>query len=651
MRNLFSQVLNMSMTGSAVILLVMLARLMLKRSPKIFSYALWLVVLFRLLCPVAFTAPVSVLNALEPEIRETSGAASVVYFLPAEANRNPDFTFVPAENQSGSELAQAGESEHAGLDIMAIVPYVWIAGTGSMILYSIVQYIRLRRKLVGAVAYTGNVYRADYIDTPFVMGILAPKIYLPSNIPTQEQKYIIAHERHHIRRCDHIIKLLAYCALCIHWFNPLAWAAFILAGKDMEMSCDEKVLELIGKARKKEYSMALLQFASEKPIQSLSMPLGFGEPNVKSRIQHVLKYKKAAVGTGAAAVILIVAGIWLMAGRTGKAQLSEGDEKAVQEQTTEALSDSGAKTTSENETEVASQDEEQVSGEIEQSEETVPAQTSSMPFAVGYDAQETDSTTYLGSDSVQSSYALLVDLDDNTIVSQKSAYDRINPASMTKILTVLVAAEHVTDLDDTFIITKEITDFSYSHDCSAVGFLDEETVTVRDLLYGTILPSGGDAAAGLACYVAGSMDSFVNMMNEKLAELGLSDTAHFTNCVGLYDENHYCSIYDMAMILKAAVENDLAREVLTAHTYTTSATEQHPEGITISNWFLRRIEDKDTKGTVVCAKTGFVAQSGNCAASYEETDSGKHYICVTANAHSSWRCIYDHVAVYQEYTK
>lgn len=356
-------------------------------------------------------------------------------------------------------------------------------------------------------------------------------------------------------------------------------------------------------------------------------------------------------GMGCCAVILIVAGIWLMAGRTGKAQLSEGDEKAVQEQTTEALSDSGAKTTSENETEVASQDEEQVSGEIEQSEETAPAQTSSMPFAVGYDAQETDSTTYLGSDSVQSNYALLVDLDDNTIVSQKSAYDRINPASMTKILTVLVAAEHVTDLDDTYTITKEITDFSYSHDCSAVGFLDEETVTVRDLLYGTILPSGGDAAAGLACYVAGSMDSFVNMMNEKLAELGLSDTAHFTNCVGLYDENHYCSIYDMAMILKAAVENDLAREVLTAHTYTTSATEQHPEGITISNWFLRRIEDKDTKGTVVCAKTGFVAQSGNCAASYEETDSGKHYICVTANAHSSWRCIYDHVAVYQEYTK
>lgn len=292
--------------------------------------------------------------------------------------------------------------------------------------------------------------------------------------------------------------------------------------------------------------------------------------------------------------------------------------------------------------------------EEKESEETIQSDerpVSSLPIAAGYAAKETDQTAWLGSDSVQSSYALLVDLADNTIVAQKGAYDRINPASMTKILTVLVAAERITDLDDTFTITREITDFSYSNDCSAVGFLDEEVVTVKDLLYGTILPSGGDAAAGLACYVAGSMEAFVDLMNEKLKELNVADTAHMTNCVGLYDSNHYCSIYDMAMILKAAVENDLCREVLSAHTYTTSATAQHPEGIQISNWFLRRIEDKDTKGEVVCAKTGYVVQSGNCAASYEVTDSGNYYICVTANAHSSWRCIYDHVAVYQEYTK
>ena len=148
------------------------------------------------------------------------------------------------------------------------------------------------------------------------------------------------------------------------------------------------------------------------------------------------------------------------------------------------------------------------------------------------------------------------------------------------------------------------------HDCSNVGFSEGEQVTVKDLFYGTILPSGADAALGLATYVAGDQDAFVALMNEKLKELGLSDTAHFTNCVGLYDENHYCTVYDMAMILEAALDNELCREVLAAHTYTTSSTSEHPEGITISNWFLRRIEDKETGAEILCGKTGFVAQSG-----------------------------------------
>ena len=265
--------------------------------------------------------------------------------------------------------------------------------------------------------------------------------------------------------------------------------------------------------------------------------------------------------------------------------------------------------------------------------------------------QAADNLLELTSSNINSLYAVLLDVQDNTILAQRDADHRMYPASMTKIMTVLVAAEHVTDLDDTFTITREITDFSYSNDCSAVGFGENEVVTVRDLLYGTILPSGGDAAAGLACYVAGSMDKFVEMMNQKLSDLGLSGSAHFTNCVGLYNENHYCSIYDMAVILKAAMENELCREVMSAHTYTTSSTDQHPDGIQISNWFLRRIEDKETNGEVVCAKTGYVVQSGNCAASYEVTNSGKHYICVTANAHSSWRCIYDHVEIYKTYTE
>ncbi len=267
-----------------------------------------------------------------------------------------------------------------------------------------------------------------------------------------------------------------------------------------------------------------------------------------------------------------------------------------------------------------------------------------------YTAQTTDATTS-ADDEVQSTNGIFIDLATGNILFDRDAHTIINPASMTKVLTVLVAAEHVTDWSDTFEITPEITNYSYVHDCSAVGFSNNEVVAVEDLFYGTVLCSGGDAALGLATYVAGSQEAFVDMMNEKLKELGLADTAHFTNCVGLYDENHYCTVYDIAMILEAAIDNPQCREVLSTKKYTTSSTSEHPEGIQISNWFLRRIEDKDTGGEVICGKTGFVAQSGSCAVSYGMDTAGNEYICATVNAHSPWRCIYDHVELYKRFAK
>ncbi|MBO5451196.1 MAG: D-alanyl-D-alanine carboxypeptidase [Lachnospiraceae bacterium] len=280
--------------------------------------------------------------------------------------------------------------------------------------------------------------------------------------------------------------------------------------------------------------------------------------------------------------------------------------------------------------------------------EPMVAETNSTVNSAVYQLKS-DAATGLNSPEVTSTYALMVDLSKKEVVAQKNAYERINPASMTKILTLLVASEHVSNLDDTFTMTLDITDYAYVNDCSSVGFLDGEVVTVKDLLYGTILPSGGDAAVGLATYVAGSQEAFVDMMNQKIEELGLADSAHFTNCVGLYDENHYCSIYDMAVMLEAAMENDLCRQVLNTRSYTTSLTEQHPEGITVSNWFMRRIEDKEMGGTILGAKTGYVVQSGSCAASCYERNDGAEFICVTADAHSSWRAIYDHVAAYNIY--
>ena len=144
---------------------------------------------------------------------------------------------------------------------------------------------------------------------------------------------------------------------------------------------------------------------------------------------------------------------------------------------------------------------------------------------------------------------------------------------------------------------------------------------------------------------------FVKMMNKKLEELGISDTAHFTNVVGAYDEDHYCTALDMATILRAAIDNELCREVLSCHYYEVPPSGgEDSESIGISNWFLRRIEDKDTHGEVICAKTGYVGEAGFCAASYQVSDDGGHYICVTADAPDTWSCIYDHVELYETYT-
>ncbi len=267
-----------------------------------------------------------------------------------------------------------------------------------------------------------------------------------------------------------------------------------------------------------------------------------------------------------------------------------------------------------------------------------------------YEATILDSTDKFAGDVV-SSNGILVNADTMQVLSERNAKEKMYPASMTKVMTVLVAAEALDQkaLDDTFEITIDITDYSYSNDCSAAGFSVGENVKIKDLFYGTVLPSGGDAALALATYVAGSHEKFVEMMNKKAKELGISDTTHFTNCVGLYNDEHYSTAYDMAMIMAAAMDNTFCKEVLSTHHYVTQPTTQHPDGIELSNWFLRRIEDKEIGGTVLCGKTGFVVQSGNCAVSYATDKAGTNYIICTGHSSSAWQCIRDQTYLYSHY--
>ena len=304
MHRLFPIVCNMSLTASVVILAVLAVRLLLRRAPKVFSYALWAVVLFRLLCPVSVTSAVSLLGALGAPAQERTAVTSVVEYVPADIVRNmaPAVTPLPQEpfpaepgeniDSTAPSVTQPDAAPVSPLSgPVAVLTLTWLTGMALLLLYSVVSLLRLRRRLVGAVRLEDNIYLADYIPSPFVMGLFRPKIYLPSTLTETERGYILRHEQYHLRRRDHVVKLLSFLALCVHWFNPLVWTAFILAGKDMEMRCDEAVVRELGEDIRADYSASLLSLATGRRIVA-GMPLAFGEGDTGGRIRNLLNWKR-----------------------------------------------------------------------------------------------------------------------------------------------------------------------------------------------------------------------------------------------------------------------------------------------------------------------------------------------------------------------
>ena len=287
MKYLFMNILNMSIRANYVILAVIVIRLLLRRSPKIISYALWSVVAFRLLCPFSLESNLSILprtkisNAhisrdiihdIDPQVNlETARVDNIV--KNSIPRSTPDIIVNPMETY------------------MRIGIYIWLMGILTMLTYSIVSIIILKNKLKEANHMGGNIYEAKNLRTPFVLGITEPKIYLPVGINEEERYYILRHEKVHIKRYDHLIKPFAFLILCVHWFNPLVWISFILMSKDMELSCDERVLRDADSNAKKLYANSLLSLASEKHILN-GGPLAFGGGSVKSRIKRILNYKK-----------------------------------------------------------------------------------------------------------------------------------------------------------------------------------------------------------------------------------------------------------------------------------------------------------------------------------------------------------------------
>lgn len=331
MAAIFETILRMSLTGSAVILAVLLARLALKKAPKKISYLLWVVVLLRLLCPLSITVelPFGVDPVAEQFVQTLSETPAALRSSRTERPRthaeaaaavNAD-TRLQGETLARNEDAQTqrARSESTGtpsappqtLSWSAVLGCVWLAGAAVMLVHSAVSLSRLKRRLRTAVSLGGNLYEAD-IETPFVLGIVRPKIYLPANLSEAERTYIILHERLHIRCADHIGKLLAFASLTIHWFNPLVWLAFSLAGQDMEMRCDELVMARTGGSVRADYAQSLLNLSSGRR-RFAATPLAFGEGTPKARIKNILKWKKPAVIAGVAAAIVVVGLIIVLA--------------------------------------------------------------------------------------------------------------------------------------------------------------------------------------------------------------------------------------------------------------------------------------------------------------------------------------------------
>ncbi|SMC55075.1 M56 family metallopeptidase [Papillibacter cinnamivorans] len=329
MEGLFLKILNMSITGGYVILAVVLIRLLLRRAPKKYSYFLWAVVFFRLVCPVSFSSAISIfgIKPFNMSAAQSSGAAALTY-VPGNIGlmTQPRVTVgIPMANSliSGSLPSAAPAASVNPLQIwVSVGTALWFIGMAALLLYGIVSFIRVRRRMSTAVLRKDGIRQSDKIRTPFILGFFRPKIYIPFGLSEKEEEYILSHERYHLRRMDHIIKPVGFLVLVLHWFNPLVWLAYALMSRDMEMSCDEYVLAHRGGGISAAYSTSLLSFASNRRLPSAG-PLCFGETGIRERIRNALNWKRPRLWVTVAAGVLCALAIVSCAANPKESQAAE----------------------------------------------------------------------------------------------------------------------------------------------------------------------------------------------------------------------------------------------------------------------------------------------------------------------------------------
>ena len=301
MTTLFLGFLNRSLSAAVLIFAVVLVRLVFKKAPKWLLCALWALAAVRLLCPVSIESVLSLIPSAEPVQPEIvySAAPAITSGIPAvDAIVHPPLqaAFAPAPAQSANPLQILTE----------LAAWVWLGGCAALLLYAAVSALRLRLRVRTAVRLEGNVFQSEFVPSPFILGVLRPRIYLPFGLEPGAQDMVLAHERAHLKRGDQLWKPLGFLLLTAYWFNPVCWLAYILFCRDIEAACDEKVVRELGDGCKAAYSRALLQCSVPRRMIT-ACPLAFGETGVKGRIKSVLHYKKPTFWVVLAAVFVAIA--------------------------------------------------------------------------------------------------------------------------------------------------------------------------------------------------------------------------------------------------------------------------------------------------------------------------------------------------------
>lgn len=297
MSDLFLNILNMSIAASWLILAVVLLRFLLKKAPKWIIILLWGIVALRLAVPFSFESALSLIPSAE-----TFNAHNIQYETPAISSG------IPAVNNAvnpvlGETFAPNPAGSVNPLYVWTfIVSVIWLIGIAAMLLYAVTSYVRVHRSVAERAPYEGNIFLCDHVKSPFILGLVRPKIYLPSSMDTTAMEPVIAHEKAHLARRDHWWKPLGFLILTVHWFNPLCWIAYVLLCRDIELACDEKVIRQMDLDEKKQYSIALLECSTQRRLVTIC-PLAFGEVGVKERVKNVLNYKKPAFWVIVVAVV------------------------------------------------------------------------------------------------------------------------------------------------------------------------------------------------------------------------------------------------------------------------------------------------------------------------------------------------------------